>query len=312
MIYDLTLKIAYDYRAGVADARHLMRVRPRADRRQSVTDVELSLSPPPDEWVEERDFFGNAVDAVAFHHPQSALSVEMRARVDVRRPPVDLALAPPLAELADAAFLDRSSDGAAPMHFLGSSRMVASLGALTAYAEPVLAAPGSAGPAILALARRIKADFAYLPGSTDVGTSVAEAFGRRSGVCQDFAHLMIAALRVHGIPAAYVSGFLRTDPPPGQKRLEGADAMHAWIRAWLGDEIGWAGFDPTNGVVAGSDHIEVAVGRDYSDVAPVAGAFVTTGQQRTRHAVDVVPVEDGKVDPVSPMVTEGRLRGASS
>ncbi|UIJ72326.1 transglutaminase family protein [Aurantimonas sp. HBX-1] len=292
MIYDLTLKIAYDYRSAVTDARHSLRVRPRTDHDQTVTGLSLTLAPLPDECVEERDFFGNAVDAVAFHRPHRNLSVEMRARVRVDRPAVDLALAPPLAELAEAAFLDRDSGGAAPMHFTGASRIVAPLAALTAYAEPTFAAPGSAGPAIMALTRRIKADFAYLPGSTDVRTSVAAAFRQRSGVCQDFAHVMIAALRARGIPAAYVSGFLRTDPPPGRPRLEGADAMHAWVEAWLGDALGWVGFDPTNGIVAGDDHVVVAVGRDYADVAPVAGAFVTTGRQRTRHAVDMVPIGD--------------------
>lgn len=290
MIYDLTLKIGYDYRSAVTDARHSLRVRPRTDRRQTVTDMKLTLAPLPDESVEERDFFGNAVDAVAFHLPHRSLSVEMRARVRVDRPPTDLDRAPPLIELSDTAFLHRESDGAAPMHYLGASRIVAPLRAVTDYAEPTLAVPGSAGPAILALTRLIKTDFAYLPGSTDVRTSVAAAFEQRSGVCQDFAHVMIAALRARGVPAAYVSGFLRTDPPPGRPRLEGADAMHAWVEAWLGDELGWVGFDPTNGIVAGQDHVVVAVGRDYADVAPVAGTFVTTGRQRTRHSVDMVPI----------------------
>ncbi|MBB4003286.1 transglutaminase family protein [Aurantimonas endophytica] len=290
MIYDLTLKIGYDYRSAVTDARHSLRVRPRSDRQQAVTDLTLTLAPLPDECIEERDFFGNAVDAVVFHRPHRNLSVEMRARVQVDRPVVELERAPGLAELAETAFLHRDSGGEAPMHFLGTSRIVAPLPAVTDYAEPTLVAPGSTGPAILALTRQIKADFAYLPGSTDVRTSVAAAFAQRSGVCQDFAHIMIAALRAWRIPAAYVSGFLRTDPPPGRPRLEGADAMHAWVEAWLGDDLGWVGFDPTNGIVAGDDHVVVAVGRDYADVAPVAGTFVTTGRQRTRHSVDMVPV----------------------
>ena len=112
----------------------------------------------------------------------------------------------------------------------------------------------------MALTRRIKADFAYEPGATEVGTSVAEAFQKRHGVCQDFAHVMIAGLRGNGIPAAYVSGFLRTLPPPGKPRLQGADAMHAWVTVWLGRETGWVGFDPTNAVLAGTDHIVLAIG----------------------------------------------------
>jgi transglutaminase-like putative cysteine protease len=94
------------------------------------------------------------------------------------------------------------------------------------------------------------------------------------------------------MPAAYVSGFLRTLPPAGRPRLEGADAMHAWLAVWLGEEIGWVGFDPTNGVAAATDHIEVAVGRDYADVAPIGGVIVTSGPQRSTHSVDVAPVDE--------------------
>lgn len=111
------------------------------------------------------------------------------------------------------------------------------------------------------------------------------------GVCQDFAQVMIACLRGIGIPAGYVSGFLRTLPPPGRPRLEGADAMHAWVRAWCGWQAGWIEYDPTSAQVAGSDHIVVARGRDYGDVAPVKGVLRIAGDQKTEHAVDVVPVE---------------------
>ena len=103
--------------------------------------------------------------------------------------------------------------------------------------------------------------------------------------------MMIACLRGVGIPAGYVSGFLRTDPPPGQPRLEGADAMHAWVRAWCGWETGWIEYDPTNAVVAGTDHILVARGRDYGDVAPVKGVLRIAGEQTSEQAVDVVPVD---------------------
>jgi transglutaminase-like putative cysteine protease len=182
------------------------------------------------------------------------------------------------------------------MHFLGDSRIVRLFQPATDYAARILDGGAPSGEAILALARRIKADFKYAPGVTTVDTSVEEIFLEREGVCQDFAHLMIAALRGVGVPAAYVSGFLRTRPPPGRPRLAGADAMHAWVNVWLGDELGWTGFDPTNGMVALDDHLVVAVGRDYSDVAPIDGVLITAGPQKTRHAVDVVPVEPAKAE----------------
>jgi len=98
-------------------------------------------------------------------------------------------------------------------------------------------------------------------------------------------------LRTAGVPAGYVSGFLRTIPPKGQPRLQGADAMHAWVRAWCGLEVGWVEYDPTNAVFSGTDHIIIARGRDYSDVAPVKGVLRTSGQQDADHAVDVIEVE---------------------
>ena len=133
-------------------------------------------------------------------------------------------------------------------------------------------------------------DMRFDPDATTVDTPPAEAFARRHGVCQDFAQVMIACLRGVGIPAGYVSGFLRTNPPPGQPRLEGADAMHAWVRAWCGWQAGWVEFDPTNAIPAGTDHIVVARGRDYGDVAPVKGILRIAGEQTSEHAVDVVPV----------------------
>ena len=140
------------------------------------------------------------------------------------------------------------------------------------------------------LGERIHREFRYDSESTEVETSPREAFELKRGVCQDFSHVMIAGLRGIGIPAAYVSGFLRTIPPADAERLEGADAMHAWVRAWCGRQAGWVGYDPTNAVFAGESHIVAAIGRDYQDVAPIAGILRTSGTQRTSHKVDVVPV----------------------
>ena len=145
--------------------------------------------------------------------------------------------------------------------------------------------------AVRAVGLALHRDMHFDPEATTVDTPPAEAFARRHGVCQDFAQVMIACLRGVGIPAGYVSGFLRTNPPPGQPRLEGADAMHAWVRAWCGWQAGWVEFDPTNAISAGTDHIVVARGRDYGDVAPVKGVLRIAGEQKTEHAVDVIPVD---------------------
>jgi transglutaminase-like putative cysteine protease len=137
---------------------------------------------------------------------------------------------------------------------------------------------------------RIKSDFRYDPTATAVSTPLTEAFTKRGGVCQDFAHIMIAGLRGLGIPARYVSGYIRTIPPPGKPRLEGADASHAWVSVWCGVEFGWLDLDPTNGIHVGNDHIVVAIGRDYADVSPIDGMIHGSGGQKLVVTVDVIPI----------------------
>lgn len=292
MIYDVTLKISYHYPQAVKDARHILRIRPREDAQQTVTAQSVKVTPSPDEAATDRDFFGNDIDHIRLHRPHDSLLVEMRARVAVAGRQTDLADTMPLSGIRAAALGSRDTGAAAPAHFLGPSRLVAPLSPVADYLRCDGPGPLAGGDHILAMTRQMHADFAYTPGSTRIDTPVEEVFESRKGVCQDFAHLMIAGLRAGGIPAAYVSGFLRTDPPPGRPRLEGRDAMHAWVKVWLGPESGWVGFDPTNGIAASADHIEVAIGRDYADVAPVSGVLVTSGSQRMRHAVDVVPLDE--------------------
>jgi transglutaminase-like putative cysteine protease len=165
------------------------------------------------------------------------------------------------------------------------------LSPVTAYAATSFP-PGAAVLAGAAdLMHRIRNQFRYDPKATVISTPLAEVFEKRHGVCQDFAHLMIAGLRGLGLPAAYVSGYLRTIPPPGKPRLQGADATHAWVSLWCGAELGWIGFDPTNDLLVENDHIELAVGRDFSDVSPVDGIIVGSPKQKLGVAVDVQLVE---------------------
>ena len=119
-----------------------------------------------------------------------------------------------------------------------------------------------------------------------------EAFRLKAGVCQDFSHVMISGLRGLGVPACYVSGFISTIPPPGKERLEGEDAMHAWVSVWCGREAGWREFDPTNAILAGNDHIVIGYGRDYADVAPIVGVLRTVGRHSSEQSVDVIPVAE--------------------
>jgi transglutaminase-like putative cysteine protease len=134
---------------------------------------------------------------------------------------------------------------------------------------------------------RIYREFKFDPTATDISTPITQVFKQRRGVCQDFAHLTIAGLRALAIPARYVSGYILTRPPPGQPKLQGTDASHAWVSVWAPD-IGWVDFDPTNGMVAADEHIEIAHGRDYDDVSPISGVLIGGGEHTVAVAVDMV------------------------
>jgi len=291
MKYDIRLQLECAYRPPVAGGRHLVRVSPQTiGRFQRVVASSVVFDPVPDERTDGRDFFGNIVVSVSFSAPHAALKVGMSARVRVDGPSDMLDVSP------DAATLRRELAGVlslapeSPHHFTVGSPRVALDNDITAYAGESVPGSATVREIVRNLGKRIQRDFRYDSASTEVETPPKEAFELRRGVCQDFTHIMIAGLRGIGIPAGYVSGFLRTIPPPGKERPVGADAMHAWVRAWCGNQMGWVGYDPTNGAFAGEDHIVVAVGRDYGDVAPIAGILRTSGQQRTSQAVDVVPV----------------------
>jgi len=162
---------------------------------------------------------------------------------------------------------------------------------VTAYASASFAPGAGILGSAADLMRRIRRDFKYDPKATVISTPLKEVFEKRHGVCQDFAHVMIAGLRGLGLPAAYVSGYLRTIPPPGKPRLQGADATHAWVSVWCGAALGWIGFDPTNDLLVENDHIILAIGRDFSDVSPVDGIIVGSRKQKLNVAVDVLLVE---------------------
>jgi transglutaminase-like putative cysteine protease len=291
MQYDIRLALHYVYDAWAGGGRHQVRVLPPTIAGvQRVVAASLSFSPEPTERSDFIDFFGTNVTAIAFREAHETLEVKMSARVVVDRPEPGFDVSPDLprlrAELAGVLSLAPES----PHHFLGASDYVSIDPDITAYAggslgeDSVRAIAGD-------LCARIHRDFRYDGEATTVATHARDAFDLRRGVCQDFSHVMIAGLRGLGIPAAYVSGFLRTIPPPGKERLEGADAMHAWVRVWCGHEAGWTEFDPTNDMLAGNDHIVVGCGRDYSDVSPIVGVLKTTGGQEAEQSVDVIPVD---------------------
>ena len=193
-------------------------------------------------------------------------------------------------EAAAAALAVADLSAAAPANYLYPSPLIGAFAEIAGWCAAELTSERGVVEAGLALARAIKDGFRYDGSTTTLETSPAEAFAKRSGVCQDFAQVMISGARSAGLAAAYVSGYLRTVPPPGQPRLVGADATHAWVLLWCGPARGWIGFDPTNGVTVGEDHIVLAIGRDYADVAPIDGIFLGRHGQRIEVSVDVEPL----------------------
>lgn len=288
MIYDISHVTTYRYEAPVASAQCVMRLSPRRDGGQSVISWRVELSPPADLVLERTDFFGNGIREGQIHKPHALLQIALYARVQVERPPPPApALTPVWETIKEWVVASSSLSARSPTHFVYPSRLAPLLGAATDYARESFPQGRPILEGAAELMRRIQADFTYDPKATHVATPLAHAFERRSGVCQDFAHIMIAGLRGLGLPAAYVSGYLRTIPGPGQARLEGADSTHAWVSVWCGPDFGWFDLDPTNAMTVENDHIVIAIGRDYADVSPIDGVILGAGKQKLAVSVDV-------------------------
>jgi len=292
MIYDIKLRIAYDYASPAVGGRHVVCLMPpeTAPGQRLIAGL-LDITPRPEERLERLDFFGNRVTEFSFRAPHDSVALTLQARVErIERPQTPL----PSVLLSDLPMaLTRCNDLGpdSPLHFLSPSFRVLRDAEMAEFAAGFTQPGQTVAAAVLAVGHGLYTQMHFDPEATTVDTPAAEAFAQRRGVCQDFSHILIACLRGLGIPAGYVSGFLRTLPPPGKPRLEGADAMHAWVRAWCGPETGWLEYDPTNDCRAGPDHVIVAQGRDYSDVAPVKGTLRSSGGQNSQQAVDMIPVE---------------------
>ena len=289
MIYDVTHITAYRYADPVDLAQCVLRLQPGDQPRQRVVASVLNLTPHPHEMEQTLDFFGNRVAQLIFSGLHEELVIEARSRVIVE-PPLATERSQAWENLRSIAAMSTDLSPHSPVHYLFASRYVPLIAAAREFG---LASVWPQRPVLdlaIDISNRIHDNFAYDPDATDVSTPISQTLAQKRGVCQDFAHVMIAALRTLGLPAAYVSGYLRTLPPPGKPRLVGADASHAWVMVWCGAEAGWIGVDPTNRRLAGTDHIILAIGRDYADIAPVNGVFRTSSGHTLKVSVDVAEV----------------------
>jgi transglutaminase-like putative cysteine protease len=292
VIYDIRHVTTYAYESPVSFARCSLRLEPTSGDGQKLVSHSVEIRPKPASRATRRDFFGIPTESIVIETPHRNLRIDSRSRVSVcRRAPGRAAASPAWECVRDLAFEATSLGPSSPIGYVFASPLVPVQQPVTAYAAISFPPSGGVLAGAVDLMHRIRTDFKYDPKATVISTPLNEVFEKRHGVCQDFAHVMIAGLRGLGLPAGYVSGYLRTIPPPGKPRLQGADATHAWVSLWCGTEIGWIGFDPTNDILVENDHIVLAMGRDFSDVSPVDGIIVGSRRQKLAVAVDVLLVE---------------------
>ena len=305
MRYTVRHATTYTYTEPVPVCHNQVHLAPRNTPYQIRSSHELVIEPPPSVRTKRRDCFGNEVDYFSIQEAHEGLSVTATSVVDVaapggrnRRPE-----SPAWEDIAAAIPQNLGSDGLTTYHFTLPSPRVQASAALGEYASESFPKRRPIYAAVRELTSRIHADFQFDAKATTVHTSPEELLELRRGVCQDFAHLAIGCLRSLGLAARYVSGYVRTTPPPrapgsedncrgpGRPRLIGADASHAWVSVFCGP-LGWIDFDPTNDAAVADWHITIGWGRDYGDVCPIQGVFVGGGEHRMTVGVDVEPVAD--------------------
>lgn len=294
MMFEVSHRTVYRYNAPVAQSHHLVHLTPRLLDRQRTVHHSINFEPHPAARNDFVDYFGNPATAIAIEQSHSQLLIHSRAIIDVTAPqPVNLAASAPWEAVAAELCPAQHPLDLEVIQYLMPSQHTAISAELIAFAapsfppkRPVLECAGD-------LTARIFDGFRYDAAATDVATTIDEVLRIKRGVCQDFAHLLIASMRAFGLSARYVSGYLLTRPPEGVEKLIGADASHAWVSVWA-PGVGWVDFDPTNNIVPRDEHITIAYGRDFQDVSPVTGVLLGGGSHRVDVAVDVTPAVAAK------------------
>ena len=291
MIYKIVHRTAYKYKYPVSVGNHVACLKPRSLLRHRLAQCELHIQPTPATITERMDYFGNILYFFTVQEPHTELVVEARSQVTMES--VVTALphdALPWEEAVRLLREDRSPEGLSAYQFRFESPRIRLRSQFAAYALESFTRGRPLREGLLDLTERIHNDFRFDSGVTTVRTTTEEVFRKRRGVCQDFAHFQIACLRSLNLSARYVSGFLRTYPPPGQPRLVGADASHAWVSAYC-PGTGWLDLDPTNNLIPSNGHVTLAWGRDYGDVSPLRGLILGGGVHALTVAVDMEMLE---------------------
>lgn len=293
--YAVRHETKYSYSLPVELGLHMARLSPLNGPLQRRLEYNIDVSPTPAWAMAFNDHFGNGLHHFAIETAHTEFKVVQQTVVEVTAAPWSAASPAPAWEtVRDGMRADAFPEYPEAAEFIYPSPLIVIDPAATAYAAESFAPGVSPIAAAYDLAKRFKVDFTYAPGSTTIDTAVPEIMAARHGVCQDFSHAMISGLRGLGLPARYVSGYLKTHSAAGtpeEPALIGADASHAWVSLWCGPDVGWVEFDPTNALIVGEEHIAVAFGRDFTDVTPLRGLITGGGEHTLAVAVKVELVQ---------------------
>ncbi|ACT49589.1 transglutaminase family protein [Methylovorus glucosotrophus] len=291
MRYHIQHQTEYQYDFDVTLSQHMLHMTPRLLAWQSTLAHQITISPNPSETSQRLDYFGNSRLYFSIYSPHQTLSVISESTVEVlpRVLPASLSQSPSW-EFVKEELIQHYNTHIEAQAFLFSSPKAGRHHTLANYAAPSFTPGRPLLEAALDLTQRIYQDFEFDDQATSISTPLSDVLAGRRGVCQDFAHLMIACLRSLGLACRYVSGYILTTPPEGQERMIGADASHAWASVYCPD-TGWVDFDPTNNCLVQTDHITVAWGRDFSDISPMRGVVLGGGAQQLDVSVTVTPIE---------------------
>lgn len=289
-IYDVSHKTLYRYSAHVVQSQHVVHMSPRMMRNQNIRLHSLIVEPAPVHRYEGIDAFGNQLAILDIEIPHKELVLHSRSTIEVIPPaPFNRSATCPWDRLDEHLTLPGGDLDLDTIQYRCVSRYTPASPDIADYAAPSFPAGRPVLEAAMDLTLRIFKEFKFDGTATDISTPIVQVVRQRRGVCQDFAHVALACLRTRRIPARYVSGYILTHPAPGQVKLQGADASHAWISVWS-PEAGWVDFDPTNGIAITDEHIAISYGRDYNDVSPISGILLGGGAHSVSVGVDVTPI----------------------
>ncbi|BEH00811.1 hypothetical protein SDC9_128678 [bioreactor metagenome] len=290
--YQVVHRTRYRYDAEVTASFARAFLVPRVTPHQQVLDHDVEISPAPDLYEVHTDFFGNHSHYVEIHTPHTQLQVRKSATLAVQWPAADLpSMTIPVDRTVELVHLDPRIDPVKRASYLLPSPLIELSTPVREFASGLLDPRMPVGEAIGTVYHAIYEGFSYTQGATTVATTLPEVINARAGVCQDFAHLAVASFRAVGLPARYVSGYIETYPPPGEEKLAGSDATHAWASVYI-PERGWIDLDPTNDQLADSRYLVTAWGRDFRDVSPLKGVIFSESRDSVLDvAVDVTRLD---------------------